>query len=362
MCSAVTENRSAANRSPAGGELAVFHRTLAELCRSELPLPRALRLLSGDLERGDLRGVVEEMAQAVESGAPLGEAYAERADCFPPLYRALVEAGTASGDLPAMLEEIAAHAATKHWVRARLRKALAYPLVAAGFVVVIGVALLVFVAPILHGLSADLDVLGRNADITADFGSRLFIAGAAVAFLLASMAALAFVACVRGPLEASGAARSFALKIPVLGRLRLLAGLASLASTLALLVRRGVPLTRALDLTAEATPEPAIAARVRRMADCADGGAGLADAVKAADVFPPSLAWLLHAAEQRGEAAEALGDIAAIYRDRLERAVERVTVLVTPIAELIVGVVVFLLAYSFVTPLVEFTGAIFGVR
>jgi len=357
VCSAVTENRSTA-----GGELAVFHRTLAELCRSELPLPRALRLLSGDLQRGELRGVVEEMAQAVESGAPLAEAYAERADRFPPLYQALVEAGTASGDLPAMLEEIAAHASMKHEIRARMRKALAYPLVAAGFVVIVGGLLLVFVAPVLHGLSADLDVLGKSAELTADFGSRLFVAGTAVVLLLASMATLAIVACVRGPLEASGAARNFALKIPVVGRLRLLAGLAALSSTLALLVRRGVPLTRALDLTAEATPEPAIAARVRKMADAAQEGAGLAEAARSADVFPPSLAWLLHAAEQRGEAAEALGDIAAIYRDRLERAVERVTVLVTPIAELIVGVVVFLLAYSFVTPLVEFTSALFEVR
>lgn len=321
-------------------ELALFHRTLADLCRADIPLPKAFGMLQSDLRRGKLRAAVKEMTVEVEGGVPLGEAYAKRMGRFPPLYRALVEIGIVSGDLPSILEEISRHAAQRANVAARIRKALAYPLIAAGFVLAIGAFLLVYVAPTLWHFPQAMDL-----------GSPLPYAQAALGGLVALVLAAVVFGWVRAPLDGGGGARAFAL--PVLGRLRLYAAKSSFAATLALLLRRDVPLPNALAMAAEGSENTRLARRGRTMAEQARAGLSLAEVLREDRTFAPTLLWLVEAMEGSGDTAQALDDVSAIYRQRLERAVDRVTTLVTPLAELAIGAVVFVFAYSFMVPLLE---------
>ncbi|MFQ5504519.1 MAG: type II secretion system F family protein, partial [Planctomycetota bacterium] len=62
--------RRALRGGEAADELALFHRTLAEMCRQKLPLPKALRILGEDLGRGRLGREIESMAKEVEQGMP----------------------------------------------------------------------------------------------------------------------------------------------------------------------------------------------------------------------------------------------------------------------------------------------------
>ena len=76
-------------------------------------------------------------------------------------------------------------------------------------------------------------------------------------------------------------------------------------------------------------------------------------------LFEPTLVWLVEAADGTGDAHRALADVGGVYRRRLDRALDRVTTIVTPLAELIVGAVVFVFAYSFMAPLLEWALGIF---
>ncbi|MDH3591602.1 MAG: type II secretion system F family protein, partial [Planctomycetota bacterium] len=138
-------------------ELEVFHRTLAELCRAEVPLPNAFRLLGTDLRDGELKRTVDTMAREVEQGRSLAEAYTSHGDRLPAEYAGLVEAGLASGDLPGVLEAIAVHAHRRASITERMRRALRYPLVVATFVMAIGALLAIFVAPTLFALPGQMD-------------------------------------------------------------------------------------------------------------------------------------------------------------------------------------------------------------
>jgi type II secretory pathway component PulF len=337
--------------APPDADVALFHRTLAEMCRSELPLPRALRVLEADMDDAAMKSAVRAMADAVESGTPVAEAYAAHAAKFPPLYRALVETGAAAGDLPAVLEEIAADAARRGEVAAKLRKALAYPVMAAAFLVVVGAALLVFVMPTLLDLTAtvagDLPAIGEHRPIPflpfAVGGGLVAVAGIAAAVFMA----------VRRPMDGAASGRPARYRFPVLGRLRYHADVASLASTLAMLVRRRVPLPKALDLAAETTQSGPLRGRTLAAADAAHAGAGLADSARDAGLFAPSLLWIVDAAEKRGDAAAALDDVARIHRARLTRAADRAAVVVTPVAEIVVGLGVLLVAYAFLSPMLD---------
>jgi len=316
-------------------ELALFHRTLAEMCRAELPLPKAFRLLQGDLRRAGLRAAVAAMANDVEQGTPLAEAYAARKQEFPPLYAALIEIGLATGDLPGVLEEISAHAARRAAVADRMRKALAYPLVAAVFVLFCGAGLLLFVRPTLWTVPDQLGI---------DPGTTPFWAlGALGALFLATV----LFGWLRGPID--GASSRFCW--PGIGRLRRYAAKTQLLSTLALLLRREVPLSKALDLAARADPSAA------SMALEAKDGSSLREVLSG--FLEPSLLWLVEAADGGPDTPRALADVADIYANRLDRSVDRLTTLVVPVAELVIGAVVLVFAFSFMIPLFEWASEIF---
>jgi type II secretory pathway component PulF len=97
------------------------------------------------------------------------------------------------------------------------------------------------------------------------------------------------------------------------------------------------------------------------MADAADGGASLADALSQGGVFAPSLVWIVDSAERRGQAAEALADTARIYRERLARATDRAALWLLPLAELGVGVMVALVALGFLGRLTVLTSLVMGL-
>ena len=344
---------SSAPSSSATADLALFHRTLAEMCRSELPLPRALRMIEADLETSPLKDAVRAMADDVESGNSVAEAYAAHAGRFPPLYRALVEAGAEAGDLPGVLEEIAEHAAQRDEIASKLRKALAYPMMTAGFVLVIGTALLVFVAPLFAEMSS---TVGSGwGPISTSGSTSQVVLGVWLALVFVAAIAIGVFMWVRNPMDGAASGGAARYRVPVLGRLRYDADVAALASTLALLIRRRMPLPRALDLAAEVTEAGPLRRVALAAADAAHEGRGLAGSAREAGLFAPSLLWIVEAAERRGEAADALDDVARIYRQRLTRAVDRASVVITPVAELVIGVAVLLLSYSFLAPIMELT-------
>lgn len=334
------------------GELALFHRGLADLCRANVPLPRALRILHVDLERGAMAREAIAMANEVEQGVPLAEAYARRGQHFSPVYRALVEAGVAGGGgLPDVLDEIATHASQRARINERMRRALAYPLVAAGFVVVIGALLTFFVSPIDQTVTSQ----GLGVDVTQPFGWSAW-SGAGIVLLLLIVGF--GYAMLRRPLDEGVGPRSLAFRLPLLGRMRLYASKAGFAATLALLLRRRTPLPKALRITASATDDPEIRARVTHMADVADAGGSLPESLGSGDLVSPSLAWFLEATSNERGADDALEDIAAIYRQRLERTTERVAVLAAPIAQILIGIVVLGFALSYMSSAFRISGGI----
>lgn len=322
------------------GDLALFHRGLADLCRAQVPLPKALRVLQADLERGPLAREAAALADEVEEGVPLEEAYARRERRFSPVYRALVRAGMSGGGaLPDVLDEIASHASARAWIVDKMRRTMAYPLVATGFVVLLGAAILLFIGSPMGDLVVER---GGEAPGAWQAWSGAMVVG------LALLGVLAF-ALLRRPLDEGVGPAGLAYKLPLIGHLRTYAAKATFASTMAMLLRRSIPLPRALQLTAAATDNAGIRARIERMAQAADEGQALSESVEAGALISPSLSWFLEAARDDRAAADALDDIAAIYRQRLERTAERVAVIAAPVAQLMVGLVVLGFALTYMT-------------
>jgi general secretion pathway protein F len=323
----------------ASEDLILFHRTLAEMCRANVPLPRALRLLSHDLSRGPLRDASERMARDLEAGNSLTEAYANQRDQLPTLYRALIRVGIASGDLPSVLDEIARHAGERAQIASRLKKALFYPIVSLVTVVAIGLTMFLIVGPGLPDVrwrEMFWTTMGRSGRSSWwDYAPWFVLAF----FALLVLSTLLFI-WFRGPLDAGAGPRGVLFKIPLVGRMRTYAAKAGFASTMAMLIRRRLPLGESLDLAAAATDHPEIAGQIAVMRACAESGESLTDSVRAGDLISPAMLWLIESGEASGTVATSLADVGRVYQQRFERSADRLCFFVNPAALVLIGLIV----------------------
>src|ERR1043165_6288520 len=86
-----------------GEDFSIFNQQLAQLTAAGLPVEHGLRLIAQDMRSGRLAETIRQVAEELERGTPMGEAFEKYHTHFPPLYGKLVEAGVRSNNLPAML-------------------------------------------------------------------------------------------------------------------------------------------------------------------------------------------------------------------------------------------------------------------
>jgi general secretion pathway protein F len=293
--------------------LALTTRQLATLI-SVAPLEEALRAIALQAERPAVRRVLEGVHGGVMEGRRLSDAMSLQGQAFPPLYRAMVAAGEASGSLGPILERLADGLERDQLVRGKVITALVYPAVLA--VVALGVigALMMFIVP---KVVDQFDSMNQSLPLL----TRLVIG---VSDLLRDWGWLLGVTIVVGGLAAAVALRKPALrlradaailKLPIVGRLtRDLHG-ARMARTLSTMIAAGLPVLEGLMITARTVSNHALRAATVTMADAVREGGGLSAAMRRADVFPPILVHMTHSGESSGR-LEPMLDRAADYLDR----------------------------------------------
>jgi general secretion pathway protein F len=331
--------------------LALTTRQLATLI-TVAPIDEALRTLMLQAERPNVRRILSGVHAGVVEGQRLSEAMARQGAAFPPLYRATVAAGEASGALAAILERLADGLERDQQVRGKVITALVYPAVLALVALGVVIALMVFVVPKVvdqfDSMNQTLPLLTRAvigvSDLMRNWG-WLFL-------LLLVGGGAGFVAGLRKP-EFRLAVDRRILRLPVVGRLtRDLHG-ARMARTLSTMITAGLPVLEGLTITARTVSNRALRAATEMMADAVREGGGLSAAMRRADVFPPILVHMTASGEASGR-LEPMMERAADY---LEREFSTFTAVLLSFLEpaiiVVMGGVVALIVLSILLPILQ---------
>lgn len=331
--------------------LALTTRQLATLI-TVAPVDEALRTLMLQAERPDVRRILSGVHAGVVEGQRLSEAMARQGAAFPPLYRATVAAGEASGALGAILERLAEGLERDQQVRGKVITALVYPAVLALVALGVVTALMVFVVPKVvdqfDSMNQTLPLLTRAvigvSDLMRHWG-WLFL-------LLLVGGGAGFVAGLRNPGFRLAVDRRV-LRLPVVGRLtRDLHG-ARMARTLSTMIAAGLPVLEGLTITARTVSNRALRASTEMMADAVREGGGLSAAMRRADVFPPILVHMTASGEASGR-LEPMMERAADYLEREFSAFTAVMLsFLEPAIIVVMGGVVALIVLSILLPILQ---------
>ncbi len=109
-------------------QLIAINDEIAALVKAGVPLELGLRKISSDLPR-TLSHITTDLWRALNRGESLAQALESSGHRFPPEYRALVEAGVRSRNLPKTLESVTSFAQSALETRRRFGLALIYPFI-----------------------------------------------------------------------------------------------------------------------------------------------------------------------------------------------------------------------------------------
>lgn len=315
-----------------------FSRNMSSLLDAGIPILRALEIQSrfgGRAFKAVLRNIIKDL----QEGSRFSEACAKHPAVFPNFFVHLVKTGEEVGNLGGVLKDLCAHMERDEATAAKVKGALAYPaflvLMAIGVIFI----MLSFVIPALTSLftelGSDLPAITRLLISVSGFFSHNWL------YMFVGLVALVFVLAlyIRTPAGKKTKDR-FVMKIPLIGVAALKGSLARFARNMGMMVGAGVSLFEALKLIEETTDNTVVAEAVSRIRTGVSDGQLLSQAVATETVLPPLMAEMIGVGEETGSLETHLLKVASFYEEEAERAVAKVTGMLTPALTIGVGLLV----------------------
>jgi general secretion pathway protein F len=326
-------------------QVILFTDELSDFLHSGLQLEPALHLMENREAQSSIKAVAARLRSRVRDGVSFSDALKTTSPSFGELYCNLVAAGELSGALSPLLRRQSQHLIAMQELRGRIKLALIYPafLVGAGIVAVIVfmTVLIPQITKLLVKTGTELPwstyILVKMGDYARQDG--LFVlAGAALAITLF----LVFINQPRGRPWWDEAK----LRLPLFGPLLTYFFYAQFCQTMANLLQNGLPLLHSLKLVGRATGNIFLRSLVVRVNDLVGEGASLTRAMKTVGHFPPELRDLVKIGEQTGELGQTLQKIGERFDKVIQQRIDRIMSLVPLIVIVVLGGMVFLIAWS----------------
>lgn len=334
-------------------ERIAFLHELAAVLEAGLPVHEALaHLRAGVSEHSFCGRLVAALHAEVSRGMPLSQTMELRPAEFPESLVGMVRAGEESGSLATVLREAAVALTEAHVLRESLRSALAYPIFLLGATALSVFIMTVFVLPVFAALLRDLGAqLPLPTRILLGLSDVVLAQPYLVVAIIAAVC-LAAVLLLRIPsLRRYGDA--VLLRVPVLGMFVKLAEWQMILRTLALLLRSGIRLDRAVGLVRSVTGNRALAHRLMRMQQSLVEGRTFAQIVLHEPYLPSLLRGMLAAGEAAGDLERLLQHAADYCRRRAGSYAARIEALAEPLMIVLVGAVIFFVVLSVLLPIFD---------
>jgi len=332
-------------------EFLVFNQELATLLRAGLPLVQSLEILRRRVPNPVFKVALDDVYERVRSGSALSEAF-EAQGIFSGVYTASLMAGEKSGSLEQVLRRYVQHVKVMLAVRSHVISALIYPAVLLGLSVAV-VSMIVF--KVIPEFGAFYKQYGDGAQLPMSTRIVVGISESLVSYsgLILGALAVVIVVTVTSFRKQSTRRRIHAaiLRLPFFGPLARKLATAQVARTLATLLGGGIPLVNALDISAKAVNNLAIADGLAAVARRVREGASLAHTLTEQKTFPNVAVEMVEVGESTGALADMLNSVADFYDEENETTLTRFSNLIQPVLLIVMGVVIAFLLLSLYMPL-----------
>jgi len=330
---------------------------LALMLKVGTDLLKAINILIDDFDKPAVKDILIEVRRSLEKGEPFHSTFAKHQKEFSVVFVSLIKAGETSGNLEKVFSDLSVSLGKNQSIVNRIRSAMIYPII---LLVMSFVMILFLVSFALPKISAMFET-GR---FDPPFFSKIvfLIGGIMNQYILIIVPFFVFF-LVGGWVfffkTESGKKIFFRFinMVPVVNDVVKKVALQRFATTFASLMRSGLPVLDALEITAEAVGNNEIKEGLIRISrQGVSKGLTIGEAFKREEVFPKVVTNLISVSERAGHVEQVLDTLADFYETEIDTSIKTLVSFIEPLMLLILGVVIGGIALAVIIPVYQLVG------
>ena len=316
-----------------------FARQFATMIDAGLPLVQCLTIMGDQLENETFKGILKQVTGDVESGSTLSEAMGKHPNVFNNLFVNMVAAGEVGGILDDVLLRVSTYMEKADQLKRKIKGAMMYPIVVMTVAIGATATLLIVVIP-------NFVTMFQQSGVELPLPTKIVVG---LSEFLQSYILIIIAVCVGlwilykryyATDQGEKTIDNFKLNMPLLGDLVRKASVARFSRTLGTLLRSGVSILEALDITARTAGNRILQDALLNARSSIGGGETITAPLADADVFPQMVIQMVNVGEQTGELDKMLEKVADYYEEEVDAAVDGLTSIIEPIIIVYLGVVI----------------------
>lgn len=330
---------------------------LALMLKVGTDLFHAVDILVADFDKPAVKALLLEVRANLEKGQPFYATFIKYPKFFSPVFVNLIKAGEASGNLDQIFEDLSVSLMREQELRNRIRSAMVYPIL---LFIVAAVILTVLVGVAIPRIAEVFTSSGFDPPL---FSKIVFAVGGVIGrfiwlILLLIAGGVVLVAyAARVSVSGRKIIAHFAARVPVISGVLKRIALQRFAATLSSLMRAGLPILTALELTADTVGNVDLEAALRRISrEGIAKGLTIGDAFRREASFPKVVTNLIAISEKAGHVEDVLKTLADFYESEIDAAVKTLVSVLEPLMLLMIGMVVGTIALAIIVPIYQLVG------
>ena len=338
-------------------QVITFSRQLATLLESGVGLLPALQLLESEASGGSAFGrVVRAIGQDLGTGKSFAQAAARHPAAFTDIYIRTVSVGEQTGNMEAVLREMADFQEKQAAFAKKVSGALTYPAItlfvglAVSFILI--TVALSPLSKLFESLNTDLPMPTRILLGLSDFlTSYMLYLGVAFGIIIAGL-----IIYLRRP-DGRRMMDRIKLNVPILGSAVRLAELARVNRTMAVLLTAGLNLQEVMELLPRTSTNSVVQDALHQVRRGLFLGQGLTYPMSGNSFFPPLMLQMVRVGEETNTLETNLTVLANFYESNADEKTAAVLGMITPLSTIMMAVMAAFVALSVIMPMYQITGA-----
>jgi type IV pilus assembly protein PilC len=336
-------------------EIIMFSRQLALLLESGTDIVTALELLQNQVNNRTLKRILGEIVSDIRGGSPLSSAMSKHPQAFPDIYYRTIAVGEQSGNLEAVLRQMADYHEKRQVTEKKIKNALTYPFVVAVVAVVVIGIMIAFVLPtfvtLYEAFGADLPLPTK---LLIGASNWLLKYGVFLVFgiIISAVVGILYTRTPAGKYQQD----KLMLNLPVIGRIVLLNELSRCAQTMSVLLKVGLPLPEIMTMAIRGTGNRTVSEALTEVQQGLIRGEGLAKPMRAQRCFLPMMVQMVGVGEETGSLDNTLATVAQVFGNEADERTSTAAALLQPAITIAIAVVIGFIALALVSAMYSIYG------
>jgi len=337
-------------------------KNLSLMTKAGLPLPEIFDFLIDQAKSRKLKEALKEIKKRISEGSSLYSAFLFYPEIFPPIFLGLIKLGEESGQLANVSEHLHYLFLSRYEFKKKINSALIYPAMIIITALFVFLSFFTFLLPKITQLFTRLEIKLPLVTRILVWLINFFQKNFPFIFLVVIILIVSYFLLSKKR-EIKKIFSSIDLSLPIVGKILREINLSHFSKNLGLLLKSGMPIERALILSAEITQDEVYKERIKKILEMVRKGEKLSTSMESfPKEFPKNFTKIIAAGERSGNLVESLEYLSSFYEAELERDTKDLTIAFEPLLLVIIGLLVAFVALAIISPIYQYISALGGLR